>query len=198
MENMIRVDKTTLYGMDRFKEIVTKKRMVDVGEVAQSCMLAIGMLEEFKFLTYTMLTLIVELHNYNNLHKIIDSDLKEVIKFFKGVCKSQGVNYSKELEEAFNERYNKFNKINKTLFINEYQKEHEYLAEGMNSLCNVMLIIGKQFHVVLKHLDYKDEFIKHMDLVTDFMVEIKPKLKPKKVSKYQNLVGKNLKNWRVE
>lgn len=194
MEKMFRVDKTTLLGMSRYKELMINKRMADVGDVADSCVKAIAMLEEFKFLTYTMLTLITELHNYNNLHKVIESNLKDVIKFFKGVCKVQGVNYSKELENSFNERYTAFNSRNK-LFMEEYDLKHSYLAEGVNSLCSVMLIIGRQFAVVLKHLDYEKEYVTNMDLATDFMTEIKEKLKPKKVSKYQKYVGVNLKNW---
>lgn len=195
MTNILRVDKTTLLGMDRYKEMMIEKRCKDVGDVADSCISAIAMLEEFKFLTYTMLTLIIEMHNYNNLHKIVESNLKEVIKFFKEVCKIQGVNYSKELEKAFNERYTAFDKVNK-LFIKDYDLKHEYLAEGVNSLCSVMLIIGKQFAVVLKHLDYEKDYVKNMNTATDFMELVREKIKPKKISKYQNLVGKNLKNWR--
>lgn len=194
MTNILCVDKTTLLGMSRYKELMNEKRYKDVGDVADSCIKAIGMLEEFKFLTYTMLTLIMELHNYNNLHKIVESNLKEVIRFFKDVCKIQGVNYSKELEKAFNERYTAFNKVNK-LFIKEYDLKHEYLAEGVNSLCSVMLIIGKQFAVVLKHLEYEKEYVKNMNIATDFMELIRDKIKPKKVSKYQQFVGTNLKNW---
>lgn len=185
-----------MFGIDRYKELMVQKRYVNVGEVADTCMKAFGMIEEFRYLTYTMLAMITEVQNCNNLHKIVEGDLKDVIRYFKEVVKVQGVNYSKELEKAFEERLNKFNEINRQVFIKEYDEQHEYAVANVNVLINIMLIIAKQFEVVLNKLSYQQDFIDNMNKVTDFCFLIKKQVKPKKVSKYQNLVGKNLKNWR--
>lgn len=196
MQNMIRVDKTTLYGMDRFKEMAIQKRIKDVGEVADSCIKAFAILEEFKYLTYTLLAVVLEIHNYNNLKKVVENDLKAVISFLRGVVKEQGVNSSKELEKAFSDRFDSFCELYPELYINDYEKEHEYLAKSINTAVYIILIITKQFNVVLKHLSYENDFIANINKINVYLEEIKNSLKPKKVNKYQKFVGMNLKNWR--
>lgn len=181
---------------ERFKELRKNKCLEKISNYFEKIVNAMCQLEEFKYLTYVMLLFSVEIHNYNNVYNLLETGIKKEINFFKEFLEKYRVNFSKELEKSFEERYNKFNKIHEDLFVKNYDEKYDKLCKVINSCVKAMLILASQFENIINHLQEKDDFIKNLGKITSFFERVRTKVRPRKVSKYQHYVGVNLKNYK--
>ncbi|MGL5716719.1 MAG: hypothetical protein ACRCX2_27135 [Paraclostridium sp.] len=180
----------------RFIEVVKNKSLEKFNKKTEITIRRTKELEEFKYLTYVMLLFSVEIHNYNNSYKLLDRGVKSEIEFFKKFLEKYKIIFSKELEEAFETRYNNFREIYQDVFVKNYDEKYEKLVKAMNSCVNAMLIIARQFEFILVRLEERKDYILFLTTLTKFLEEIREKVRPKKVSKYQHYVGVNLKNYK--
>ncbi|MGL6098039.1 MAG: hypothetical protein ACRC0G_00300 [Fusobacteriaceae bacterium] len=178
---------------DRFIQVHREKALNRYEDMKQVFKLGNDAILEFQFLTVTLLASWLEFTRYGNSLGLRYRDDKLVDTLSK-IINYQACRISDKKKQKFFDRLVAVTDQRTETFFPNVDHKYDNMLQQAEMMVTVQLILSQVYEPMIKYIGYKRDYIECLNIIFRYIEKFRDDSEKKKVSRFQHLVGKNLKN----
>ncbi|MGL5057558.1 MAG: hypothetical protein ACRC6A_09370 [Fusobacteriaceae bacterium] len=183
-----------MFGIDKYKESIKRKKVEKISELCKIYKSGSDILLEFHFLTLAMYVSWIEFSG-ELYAKGVDLKGKKITNTLEKIIRTHNLVVQKDKNDLFLDKLLTFNSLREEKYFTNVDKKYWDDSLKAEFLTSIQLVLGNRFDYVISSLGHHSIYVDVMNEILDKIKHFKDIAEVKKVSKYKDFVGVNLKNW---